>query len=216
MLFLINWANFIIWKKKCTYIKDKSWKNNKTASKVEQKHKYCSNVLNLPTITYTTLQSYDSLSINRSKNAVKHCQTGHAMRAWSLRDLCYKQYINPIKLQPKCLESRIWVAVTGLYFNNSLCGVCWFVKFLALVLGQAPNANTQGKHNPPSTEQNGFVDLCGRCAFLISRSSSLPSYAFLQPHTVFPSHCSLRVNLASLGAHAESWRRLRWKRWRNP
>lgn len=46
------------------------------------------------------------------------------MRAWSLRDLCYKQYFNPIKLQPKCLQGRIWVAVTGLYFSSSLCGAC--------------------------------------------------------------------------------------------
>lgn len=46
------------------------------------------------------------------------------MRAWSLRDLRYKQYFSPIRLQPKRLESRIWVAVTGLQFNNSLCGVC--------------------------------------------------------------------------------------------
>lgn len=37
--------------------------------------------------------------------------------------------------------------MTGLYFDNSLCGVwcvllCRFVKILALDLGQAPNANT--------------------------------------------------------------------------
>lgn len=108
------------------------------------------------------------------------------MRAWSLRDLCYKQYFNPIRLQPKCLESRIWVAVTGLYFNNSLCGVC------CLLVCENPGFNfgpgTKRQHTRKAQSSNNWAELI-RWSLWGLRISNLQ--IFLPSLICFPAttHC---------------------------